>query len=400
MSYFMELKKEDRMLLDYLRADSYEADLNWTEPLTELDWDLIIQKSIRHSVAPILYKQLKRFPTKGSVPDGFFRKLRDIYLQNAARNMRLYHGLSKALKVLKDAGIPVVVLKGGHLGEVVYGNIGLRTLCDVDLLFKKQDMGRGQKRLMNAGFLSVDSQPALDVHWNIDISIKHINIDLEDLWDRAQPTVIAGVEVLALCPEDLLLHICVHLAFHHLFEFAGIRSFCDIREIVRHYGGQMDWQQISRRAKDWGVTNCIYITLALARELLGAKVPDDVIEALKPTDPDSSMKTWAMEQLFHGTGDTLSLSPYFWQLWKTGHLKEKAISLLKLVLPSPEFISQKYPTPFGSKQNYLYYFIRLKDHYKRYWRAVWRIISRDREMLFLVEQQNRNIEMRDWLSSN
>lgn len=396
----MELKKEDRMLLDYLRADSDEADLNWVEPLTELEWDLVIQQSIRHSVTPILYQQLKRLSPKVPVPDGVFKKLRDIYLQNAARNMRLYHGLSKALKVLKDAGIPVVVLKGGHLGEVVYGNIGLRTLCDVDLLFKMQDMGRGQKRLMNAGFLSGDSQLALDVHWNIDISIKHINIDLEDLWGRAQPTVIAGVEVLALCPEDLLLHICVHLAFHHLFEFAGLRSFCDIREIVRHYGGQMEWEQIRQRAKDWGVTNCIYITLVLARELLDAKVPDDVIEALKPADSDSSMKTWAMEQIFHGTGDTLSLSPYFLQLWKHGPFKEKVISLLKLVLPSPEFISQKYLTPFGSKQNYLYYFIRLKEHYKRYSSAVWRIMSRDREMLFLVEQQNRNIAMRDWLSSD
>jgi hypothetical protein len=42
--------------------------------------------------------------------------------------MHLYHELGKVLGLLRDENIPVIVLKGVHLAELVYGNIafGLR----------------------------------------------------------------------------------------------------------------------------------------------------------------------------------------------------------------------------------------------------------------------------------
>jgi len=111
------------------------------------------------------------------------------------------------------------------------------------------------------------------------------------------------------------------------------------------------------------------------------------------------VKEWALEQIFRVKADTLSLSPYFWQLWRPGSFREKATSLLKLIFPSPEFISQKYPTPYGSSKNYLYYLVRLKDHFYRYGHAMWRILIRDKEMAILAKQHIRDLAMREWLSS-
>jgi hypothetical protein len=71
----------------------------------------------------------------------------------------------------------------------------------------------------------------------------------------------------------------------------------------------------------------------------------------------------------------------------------------KLLLPSPEFISQTYPAPHGSVHNFLYYFVRLKDHFMNYTRAIWRIVTRDKEMAQRIEQQNQNKAMQEWLSS-
>ena len=395
----MNLKREDELLLDCLRADSDQVSTSGLERLTAWDWDGVIEQSGRHFVTPLLYRRLKRFGQTVPIPAGVLRRLHETYLRTMVSNRVLYHRLSKVLKVLKDEGIPVIVLKGTHLGEVVYGNVGVRTVSDVDLLFKKEDLARGQK-IMGTGYSALSSHLPLDIHWNIDLSIACLNIDIEKVWERAQPAVIADVEVLVLSPEDLLLHLCTHLSFHHLFQFAGLRTLCDIRETIKHYHTQMEWDQVWRRARNWGASNSVYLTLLFARDLLGAQVPDDVMEALEPDAFDPRVRTWAMEQIFHDTDDTLALSPYFWQLWKPGPFQEKAALFRKLLFPSPEFISQKYPTSFEPIRNYLYYLVRLKDHFMRYTGAMWRILLRDDEMRLLVKRQIRNIAMREWLSSD
>ena len=145
--------------------------------------------------------------------------------------------------------------------------------------------------------------------------------------------------------------------------------------------------------------NAIYLTLSLVKDLLNVEVPDDDINALKPDNFDPQVKIWALENICHGRADFFPLSPYFWQLWKPGSFREKAYCLLKLIFPAPEFVSQKYPTPYGSLTNYIYYIIRIKDHFSKYGRATWRMMIRNEEMVVSAKQMNQNITMREWLSS-
>lgn len=366
--------------------------------LSVSDWEHIIRQSIRHGVAPLLYQRLKTHSSGTSIPADITQQLREMYLRSAADSMRRYHQLSKVLTLLQNEGIPVIVLKGAHLAQVVYGNPALRPMADVDLLFRKEDLARGQQRLLKAGYLSHD-RLFLDIHWNIDLSIAGLNIDMDEVWKRSQSAVIAGVNVMVLSPEDLLVHLCVHLAFHHLFQFAGLRALCDIRETIKYYFTQMEWKQICHRAREWGVCNSVYLTLLLARDIISAPVPGDVIKALKPGEDEPQVKIWAMEQIFQKTTAELPLSPYFWQLWKPGSFREKIVSFRKLLLPAPEFVSQKYPASFGSIRNYLYYLVRLKNHFIPYTRVLWRILNHDKEMTALIKRQHQNIAMREWFSS-
>ena len=392
----MDLKKADKLLLSCLKAEGDPSHIHGLENLTPSDWNDVIQQSLRHNIAPILYQRLKRLDSAGYIPTDVLQILHEAYLRNAARNVRLYYNLSKVLKILKDAGIPVIVLKGAHLAEVAYRKIGVRSMGDVDLLFKKKDLSRCQKRLMEAGYHPYCSHLPLDIHWDFGTPLR---VNMEEVWERAQPAVIAGVEILVLCPEDLLLHLCLHLAVKQLFQSVGLRTFCDIRETIRHYDSQIEWEQVSNRATQWGAPNSIYLTLLFARDLLDVRVPFNTMETLKPDNFDPKVKEWALEQIFYHKGDPLSLSPYFWQLWRQGSFREKVAFLMKLIFTSPEFISQEYPAPYGSSRNYFYYLIRLKDHFPRYSRAIWRMLIRDEKMLILAKQQSQNIAMREWLSS-
>ena len=135
-----------------------------------------------------------------------------------ARNMNLYHELSHVLTVLRHDDIPVIVLKGAHLAEIVYENIALRPMCDVDLLVKKEDLTRVQRKLLETGYSPFTNRLLLDIHWHLENSMTDLPVDMDMIWERAQPAFIAGVKVLVLSPEDLLLHLCLHLGFHHFFQ--------------------------------------------------------------------------------------------------------------------------------------------------------------------------------------
>ncbi|RLF56123.1 MAG: hypothetical protein DRN37_08495 [Thermoplasmata archaeon] len=395
----MEFRREERLLLDLLGSDVESYPGEKIRGLSNPDWESILQLSKRHSISPLLYQRVKRLDPAHEIVPGVIKKLRDVYLYSAALNMRRYHKLAKVLSLLAGEGIPVIVLKGAYLAAIVYEKIGMRAMQDVDLLFKMKDLSRAQEILMEGGYYRPENGLFLDIHWNIDLSYADLNVEIETIWERAQPAEIGGVGVLVLSPEDLLLHLCIHLGFHHLFEFAGLRTICDILETLRYYKGRMDWARIRQRAIHWHAINLVYLSLLLARDLLGGDVSDDVLEDLKPFDWDPLVKEWALEQVFRERKDTLSLSPYFWQLWRPGSFRKKAIGLLKLLFPSPQFISQKYPARYGSSKNYLYYLVRLKEHFHRYGHAMWRILTRDKEMVILAKQHNRDLDMREWLSS-
>lgn len=394
----MDLKREDKLLLDCLSADGDPFRIDGLNRLTASDWNGAIQQSLRHYITPLLYQVLKEFGSSRYIPIDILQLLHEIYLQNAARNVRLYHRLSKVLKMLKNADIPVIVLKGAHLAEVVYRKKGERVMEDVDLLFRKRDLARCQNRLKETGYYPYSRDIYLDIHWDIYLSVPPRSMDIEEIWERAQPEIIAGVEALVLSPEDLLLHLCIHFAYHHLFRFAGLRTLYDIKKTIRHYQGQIEWEQIRHRARKWGASNSLFLTLLLARDLLNVRIPDDVMDALEPDDLDPKVKAWTLQQMFQKRYTEKLLSPYFWQLWRPGSFSEKIALLMKLIFTPLEFISQRYATSYGSFRSCLYYLVRFKDHFSRYGRSIWRMLTNEEKMVMLAERENRDMSIREWLS--
>lgn len=163
------------------------------------------------------------------------------------------------------------------------------------------------------------------------------NIDIDGQWERSRPVIIAGVEVSVLCPEDLLLHLCLHNS-EHTFEM-GIRSICDISEAICRYSEEIGWKNLLLRARQWGIEKCVYLTLKLARKLLGAFVPDDLLETIKPNDFDERFMAIAMEQIFPKevvTGKVLLLSSNISQLWGSKRFLDKMKILFKTTFQSPE----------------------------------------------------------------
>ena len=420
---------EDKLLLFCLGMENEGSKAATLARWTDQEWNELIRQSARHGVSAYLYHRLKALDLTSPIPPLIERRLREITIQNASQNIRRYHELGKALNILRDEGIHVILLKGAYLAEAVYGNIALRRMGDVDILVKKEDLHRTVKHLFQMGFQVMDEELTgymeriadtryrilpgtkhffdlvhpnwtvkLDVHVSLTSENSSFAVDIDGLWDRAVKSDGDGVEALALSPVDSLLYQCMHASFHHHFMF-GLRPLCDISETIRRCQAELNWEDLRLRAHKWKSDKCAWLTLRFAGELLGASVPEAVLTALKPKDIDFGLLTWAREQIFSNQRDARSLPDDLIKLWKARRLQDKAAAVLKSIFPSRQVMAVMYPASPASLRIYFYYPVRLKDLFLRWGRIGWRLLFHDKKIVAVVESENREVALEQWLSS-
>jgi hypothetical protein len=345
-------------------------------------------------------------------------RLAPVYYRQAAVNGRLHIELRKILAECARAGIRVLVLKGAAIAEPVYGNIAVCPMQDLDLLVGSEDLDATDRLLRAMRYLPNESSgPAswyrdhhhhlppyvgpdgavVEVHHHILPPSAPVRIPIEDLWRRARPAG-SGVDAVVLCPEDLLLHLCLHVSLPYQHHFClGLRWICDIAGTIRCYGDEIDWMQVRQRACEWGARKYVYLTLRLARELVDAEVPDEALDSLRPEGFDPQVIVWAKTQIFADGRENPPLSPNLARMWGSKRLWEKATLLLKRAVPSPKVMARMYPVPPDSKWIYLYYPVLWRDLLWRNGRSAWGLLRHDDAMVGLAEQENQKTALREWL---
>jgi len=405
----MDRSRLDDLLLSFLRMGPDGAGTIGAEELSDADWEDLLHRSARHGMTPLLFHRLTTFHTGAPVPAEVIRKLHNIYLQSAARNMKLYHELGKVLGRMHREGIPVIALKGAHLAEVVYGNIALRPMVDADLLVKQRDLSRVKDLLVEQGyrdskeetFCSQEHLPpyrkegsiSIEIHFNIVAPPFSDRVDVEKLFNRAQSCSIGGIETGTLCPEDLLLHLCMHASYKHGFD-NGILPLFDIARVIEHYKADLDWEQVLSRSKDWGVGKCVYVALSLSERIAGAAIPDK-IKADMNVHRDGLDATKLAEELLFGKGTQMGSN--IARLFGNNRFREKLITLAHGAFPPVKTIAEMNPDIKNKISLYLLYFFRIKGLFLRHGRTTWKLFLRDKETVLLAGMENRRNELKDWL---
>ena len=378
--------------------------------------------AVRHGLAPRLYRRLKKSGAQASVPADAWERLRLAYFAGASRNARLYRTLRPVLAGLRDAGIPVIVLKGAYLAEAIYGDIALRSMCDVDLMVPRTELARAEAVLLDMGGVHWQGTHAelapgtqredvesccrtrhhllpihvrglfVELHWTIIPPLGPFRIDAAGLWDRARPATTAGVDVLALSPEDLLLHMCLHFSRQH--GLTWLRLLCDTAETIHRFRSEIDWKQVIDRAREWGVTRHVGLTFYLAGSMLGAAVPDDVLEQLVPGGLDAKVFETARETVITGIPYGKWLSPAFLGLRGREPLAHKAKLLWERVFLSRDAMLAEYPASRDSRYLYVYHARRIWDIIRKWGPALRRMPSHEWE-----RSLSGNATLANWLES-
>ena len=412
-----------QILLISLNYESAEIKTAKLAHLSDQEWREVVDLAQTHNVAPLLYHRLQQ--TNIDLPGDLVEKLKQIQRKTTLHNMRLYRVMSKLLHLFHEKGIPVIALKGVYLAEVIYEKIGLRSMRDIDLLVKKEDLLRVEKELLAFGFIPLESNRIIthinhhygytlsngkirvEIHWEIFPQNYSFQIEIEDLWSRMHPTMLAHAPINVFSPEDLLVHLCLH-TIHHTYEMRVVyemrlRMLCDLGEVVRYFGKGLDWQAVKRLAQQFHGVRAVYVVMRLAQEFLEVAVPSEFLNALRPNDFLDSYFTLACNQIFgaaYESDKSIQWNPNnFARFIAKKGFRNKLELIYRILFKSPKIMALKYPAPANSWRIYTYYPVRWVELLGKYGTSLWHLAFGDPKTRSLAEMRNEVLELHDWLMS-
>jgi len=383
-------------------------------------WESIYQAALRHHVEPYLYYRFKN--KKKLLPPGIMNLLQKRYYTVATANVRFYHELAKILKCLGENNIPVILLKGAYLAAVVYENQSLRAMTDLDLLIAKSDLGKSVKALESIGFYLKKSysQEALDktqihipaleknssgngptiyveLHWSIFRPKTKRHIDICQLWERAIKININGIDTLALSTEDNIHHLSVHTSCDDLFG-NGLLSLLDIVKLTEANSKVVNWDKLRIICQQTKTERYVFLTLYLAKDLLGAKVPDDFLDQMQPDDFSPEIVKFAKDMLYR-LNDKASSKAEFIGRTLGGSVVERTKNFFRKFFPIRAELSEIYGKAPEAFIIWLYYPVRWKDVLFRYISVSYQILSGNQSLKTAAKLGVRGKQLATWLAS-
>ena len=287
---------------------SQEASQRWTELILtdSIDWEPLSRQALFLGLGPLLYDALRRSGLE-TVPSTVENNLRQAYYDTASLNLLAMNDLAIAVRALTSAGVPTIVLKGAALVQVLYENLALRPMVDVDLLVSFDSLPPAMEALAALGY--IDRQPfpfkdqsgwcwneimlvkpgtgdtILELHWHLlDNPYYAQRIPTGDyLFPRSLPLQIGTETARMLAPEDQLLHLCIHNLFHHLGQLH--RTGADVAFLLTKFGDQIDWDKLLSLAVESQMILAFESTLRQAANQWYAPVPENVLSELSALQP-------------------------------------------------------------------------------------------------------------------
>jgi hypothetical protein len=310
-------------------------------------WGKLLDVADWHRLSPALYTHLN---SVGDAPAPVLSALERAYLANAARSMFIRATAARLVQTLGQAGIRSMLLKGAALVETVYADPAEREMLDIDVLVPAEQIADATAAITELGYAPVpeelfqperlpseapairiaarpQSQPhhdealvgperlvAVELHRQIALQGEGNGVDLGKLWDHARTNSATGHTVPS--PEHLLIHVCFHFTRNRLGGSAKRRNtggaLAQILDIQRTVAGEdVDWDALTRTARESGLGNRVFLGLFAAREL-GVPIPADAIEPIRPKGFDQQLGRRLVALRVLRAGDHLPVRSVRW----------------------------------------------------------------------------------------
>lgn len=285
-----------------------------------LDWGKVLVLAQRERALAILWARVNRLG-HALIPDETAVQLQRMALVSEFTLLQLEQRLGEVLSTLDGAGISVVLLKGAALAVSVYAAFSQRPMADIDLLLEPARALDAQRLLVARGW-AWDADEALqtfydghhhlppmyrakgsgagaclELHTALFFEGHPFLLSGDDIRERAHPVHVGRGMALVPAPVHQLLHLCLHFAWSHGMTAGAWRTFRDMQALIAT--DQIVWRELVEMARATRGGSCCYWSFRLARDLLGVAVPEDVLQALRPPQPEYVLRRVEQHFLYH-----------------------------------------------------------------------------------------------------
>jgi hypothetical protein len=256
------------------------------------------------------------------VGDECMSRLAELRSKVSRDNMALIARAEQVLDLLLEAGIMPVALKGLDLLHRLYGRFDERTIDDIDMLIRAEDLEAALEILERAGWqtppepkrthyirsshhLPLKSpgpvKVELEIHWNLAQEDRY-SVSSAALFSRTQQLDIAGRSLLRLEDHDLVAHLLIHHLSHYFDR--RLKWMVDLQHITAQDGFR--WEEVVDRIREWGAVTAAGISLVHMKKLIPELIPDEILELL-PVAGWRKALTWPLRsdhplELYRNTG--------------------------------------------------------------------------------------------------
>jgi hypothetical protein len=258
---------------------------------------------------PLLYRSLHT-ASPDAVPQAILGQLQHHYRANVARNLFLTDELLKLLHLLEAHDIPSLPYKGPVLAAAIYGDLALRAFGDLDILVHEQDYQRAQRLLSTQAyrltkdfdsestFVGGSGRVVVDLHKSMTPPEFPSPLQFAYVWERRQRIVLRGTEVPTLSLEDTLLMLAIQMTKDAGSRYMQLVKLCDMAELLR-VSPRLNLTQALKDARSVGGERMFLVSLALVRDLLGTRLPEDMLREMRCPPSLGVLVEEARRQLLH-----------------------------------------------------------------------------------------------------
>lgn len=221
----------------------------------------------QHGLDPLVLAHLQA--AELTIPPDIRDRLRARQIQHAHAATVRARVIGEIARALDSAGVPLLVLKGAALAQLVYADARLRPMRDVDLLVRASDATRAQDVLAECGFNpSTVAMPPLhhhlpamcrtvdgatvtiELHRQLFVRTAFVRaLGYDDLAPSAQRFKWGDVTFRTLGCEDMLWHVYAHAFVINTLRPGAIRllSVADLVQATEAWIDRIDWNLFARR---------------------------------------------------------------------------------------------------------------------------------------------------------
>ena len=231
--------------------------------------------------------------------------LRGAALATAAGNLAHFATLDRIERLFESERLPMVLLKGAALACSGYHDPSFRSMSDLDIWVRDEDMPRAVLGLRSLGFHQEPGLPgrpdALQRRSSGELIFRHAwgehglvelhygafqgwwiqraaQPDTEAVWRRRTP-MGPGRHASRLAAEDAILQTGFHVVVNQ-FGQAPLRGLMDLAVLARaHF---IDWDVVAERARAWRLATATWLVLDTANRLIGLPGCGAALARLRP----------------------------------------------------------------------------------------------------------------------